>query len=111
MEGLMWVCRNWGDSDCHPDVSVYKHPKELKEGEDTAAYPTVEEIKGIDDVCRKCEARFFETGEKVCPLCGGTNFSVVKGFIIQDETDKGKFENYYLKCQKCETPSVLKRAF
>ena len=111
MEGLMWVCRNWGDSDCHPDVAVLKHPKEPKEGDDTAAYPTIEEMKRIDDVCRTCEARFFETGERVCPVCRGTGFTEVRGFIIQDEKDRGKFENYYLKCRKCETPSVLKKDF
>jgi hypothetical protein len=90
---------------------VYKHPKELDEGEDTAAYPVNDELKRIDDFCRQCEARFFKIERRVCPLCGGTDFSVVQGFIIQDEKDREKFENYYLKCRQCETPSVLKRAF
>jgi hypothetical protein len=111
LEGLMWICRNWGDSDCHPDVAVHKHPRELKEGDDTAVYPIDEELRRIDEICRQCEARFFEIERRVCPGCGGSNFSPVQGFIIQDNKDKEKFENYYLKCRQCETPSVLKKFF
>jgi len=107
----MWICRNWGDSDCHPDVYVHKHPKKLKEGDDTAVYPVNEELNRIDAICRRCEARFFEIEVRGCPVCEGTDFFEVQGFFIRDEKDKKKFENYYLKCRQCQTPSVLKKNF
>ncbi len=107
MGGLMFDCVNWGDIDCHSDVSVLKHPKKLKNGEDISLWPVGEELAKIDEFCRQCEARFFEVEERKCPVCGGTGFIEVKGFVILDEKDKKKFENYYLKCTKCETPMVL----
>jgi hypothetical protein len=43
----------------------------------------------------------------MCPVCRGAEFNEVKGFVILNEKDSKKFENYYLKCTQCETPSVL----
>jgi len=107
MGGLMFDCVNWGDIDCHSDVSVLKDPEKLKNEQDINLWPVGEELARIDEFCRQCEARFFELKEKKCPVCGGINFIEIKGFVILDEKDKKKFENYYLKCIQCKTPSVL----
>lgn len=107
MKGLMYFCRNWGDADCRSNVSVLKHPKKLKNGEDIPLWPVGEELAKIDEFCKQCEARFFEVEERKCPVCRGTGFIEIKGFVILNEKDKKKFENYYLKCTQCATPSVL----
>ena len=107
----MHFCRNWGDPECDPEVAKYKNPKELKNGEDIPLWPEGEELVRLNHICLGCEVRFFEIEERVCPVCGGTDFTEVRGFIIQDEKDREKFLNFYLKCRQCETPSVLKKEF
>jgi len=62
----------------------------------------------LDNICQQCDLRFFEIGERECPVCEGEDFVEVKRSIIKDDTDGNTFENFELKCNQCETPSVLK---
>jgi len=61
----------------------------------------------IDELCKLYEAWFFEIKGRVCLVCRGKELKEVKGFVILNEKERKKFENYYLKCTKCETPSIL----
>lgn len=108
MEGLMFICRNWGDADCHPNVRKWTHLKEPRNSGETPVWPAGEELAGSDEICKKCEFRFFEIEKRQCPLCSGNEFSEVRGFVISDK-DAKKFENYYLKCKQCGTPSILRK--
>jgi RNA polymerase subunit RPABC4/transcription elongation factor Spt4 len=105
----MHFCRNWGDADCHYDVSKWAYLKNSEESKETALWPDEKEMAKMDEFCKLCEARFFELKERVCPVCGGEDFKEVRGFVILNEADKKKLENYYLKCNQCQTPSILKK--
>ena len=107
MKNLMCFCRNWGDADCHPGAIKWAYLKNLKESKETALWPSEEEMAKLVEVCKQCEVRFFEAKKRECLVCGGEDFKEVKGFVILNEKDERKYENYYLKCKQCETPSVL----
>ncbi len=106
MEGLMFDCINWGGMDCHPDVSMHKQPKELKNGVDVLLWPLGNDVKELDEICKSCELRFFEIDKRECPVCGSQEFTEKTGIEIQGDGTK-TFENSYLKCKKCESPSIL----
>jgi hypothetical protein len=105
MNGLMYSCLNWGDVDCHPDVSIFKYPKKLKNGENIPVWPIGAEQKKLDYFCKSCELRFFEIEKKECPICGCFEFVEKSGIEITIEGDK-EFENFYIKCIQCKTPSI-----
>lgn len=109
LKGLMHICRNWGDNECHSEVGKWRYSKQLKDREDIPIMPIGEGLERIDEICKQCETRFFEIDTKRCPVCEGENFLEVTGFVILDKKDKKNFENFYLKCTQCETPSVLLR--
>lgn len=106
MEGLMFHCINWGGIDCHPDVSVHKHPKKMKNGDDIPLWPVGDALKKLDDICKSCELRFFEIEKRKCPACGEIAFTETTGLEINFD-GANKYYNFYLKCKKCETPSIL----
>jgi hypothetical protein len=106
MNGLMFGCMNWGGMDCHPDVSAHKRLKELKNGMDITSYPGGDDLRQLDEICKSCELRFFEIKQRECLVCGGLEFTETLGLEINDGGAK-KFENFYLKCKKCETPAIL----
>ena len=106
MEGLMFNCINWGGMDCHPDVSVHKHPKKLKNGENIPLWPVGDDLRELDEICKSCELRFFEIDKRECPVCRAASFTETTGLEINTD-GANKYENSYLKCKKCETPSIL----
>ena len=106
MEGLMFDCINWGGIDCHPAVSVHKYAEKKKNVENTTLWPIGEELKGLDDICKSCELRFFEIEKRECPVCEETRFTETTGLEI-DTDGMNKYENSYLKCKNCETPVIL----
>jgi hypothetical protein len=107
----MHSCRNWGEKDCNPENSKWRRAKKLEGGKNFSIQPTGEVLKKLAEICRQCESRFFEIKEKKCLVCGEEeDIFEIKGFEILSEGEK-KFENFYLRCNKCETPSVLRRIF
>ena len=106
MEGLMFSCINWGGMDCHPDVSVHKHPRKRENGVDTPLWPVGDALRELDDICESYELRFFEIEKRECPVCEGQEFTERTGLEIQGDETKS-FENSYLKCNTCGTPSIL----
>ena len=109
MKGLMHICRNWGNNECHSEVGKWRYAKRLEGGEDIPIMSIGEGLERIDEICKQCETRFFETDTKRCPVCDGEDFLEVNGFEIRDEMDEKEFKNFYLKCNLCNTPSVLKK--
>lgn len=108
MEGLMFICRGWGDADCYPDVSKWAYLKEPRNGNEGPLRPADKELARNDEICKNCEFRFFEIAQRQCPVCNGDEFLEVRGFVISEKEAK-KFENYYLKCKQCGTPLLVKR--
>lgn len=102
----MFVCVNWGGTECNPDVSVHKYTKELKDGEKINIWPIGDDLKELDEICKSCELRFFEIDKRECPVCGSSELTERAGIEIQSDGTKS-FENAYLKCNTCQSPSVL----
>jgi ribosomal protein L37E len=102
----MFGCINWGGMDCHPDVSVYKYPREMKNGKNSTLWPNGDELRELDDTCKACELRFFEIEKRECPVCGETSFTETTGLEINMDGGN-KYENSYLKCKSCATPAIL----
>lgn len=92
--------------DCHTDVSVHKHLRKLKNGEDIPLRQIGDALRELDDICKNCELRFFEIKKRECSVCEGQEFTERTGLEIQGD-GPNKYENSYLKCNTCETPSIL----
>ena len=102
MEALMQYCRNWGEENCHYEISDYKYTKQIDDRDKTAMEPS--NYSKYDEICKKCKARFFDIlvrdlTKKECPVCRGIDF-----------IEKGNFDDdklIYLKCKSCNTNTVL----
>lgn len=58
---LMHLCKNWGEKDCHSDVKTHFLAKQIGEGDPTPIWPSDEEQKRLDQICKDCE--YFEGEE------------------------------------------------
>lgn len=97
MESLKSICRNWGNKECHPDVSKWSSDIEIKEGEEPIIFPVGEELKKLDEICKKCKSRFFITDEGKCPLCDSLDVERTGG----SHSAKGWATAYGFKCNEC----------
>jgi len=96
MQGLMYICKNWGDDKCDIEVSVHEIPMWLDNPD----------LAKLDSICRHCDLRCFKIEERTCPVCRGKVFLEVKRSIIHEN---GKtFETLRLKCNHCKAPLELK---
>lgn len=103
---LMHRCCDWGEESCHPEVNKHKHPKELKEGEEILLWPSGEEQKKLDEICKKCEYRFFEIEKSECPVCGKTPLAtpISPDFLLPSSViEKAMPERFNYKCVNCGT--------
>jgi len=107
MKDLMHYCVNWGEEGCHPDVCKHEYPKELKEGEEIPIWPVGEGQEKLDEICGKCEYRFFEIEENKCLVCGNTELLShpipPKIWPPTSIKVKGWVEQFFYKCEKCGT--------
>lgn len=92
MDGLMHLCTNWGFPGCYPDVSKLQYPKEHKEGKEISILPSGEELRKLDEICKKCESSHFKVSKKECPNCdsvevGTTGASFIAGTINEIELE------------------------
>jgi len=97
MEGLMYICKYWGDDNCDLEVSVHEMPMWLDNPD----------LTRLDSICRCCDARCFKIKERTCPVCGGKGLLEVKRSIIHD--NGRTFEACKIKCNQCKTPLELKK--
>ena len=98
MEGLMHICRSWGTEGCHPDVSDHRYPKEVKDGETIHIWPVGEELKRLDDICKKCDSRVLLVEEEKCPYCDSTD---VESTGVSGEA-QGWATDYTFRCINCD---------
>lgn len=96
MEGLMFFCRNWGEGGCHPDISKFRYAKKLEESESIPLWPVGDELRKLDEICRKCEGRYFNISEKECPACSSRDFLKVGATEIEDVNEKNEKSRYLL---------------
>jgi len=109
--GFMHICKNWGTENCHPDVSNWSHPKQIENSENIPTGPVGEELKNLDEICKKCDSRFFETEEKKCPVCGNTDFIKQIVGVSNLKKEHRKREIDYLICKRCKTKLKLTKLF
>jgi len=97
MEGLMYICKNWGDDNCDLEVSIHEIPMWLDNPD----------LTRLDSICRRCDFRSFKIEEKTCPVCGGEGFLEVERSTAKEN---GKiYETCNLKCNQCKTPLEIKK--
>ena len=102
----MYFCRNLGKEGCHPYIVNYRNRSKSKKnavpGEIKSKWPGGEESKELDEICKRCESRFFGIKEKECPVCGSKNFKETKGFEFYEGEIKTR-EDSFLVCKRCGT--------
>jgi hypothetical protein len=96
MQGLKYLCQNWGDEVCHPDVARWSHATELKEGEPIPVQPA---HPIMDAICKKCENTFFVVDQMGCPKCDSTKVEKSNG--AHKGPGMAWFHGYI--CQDCGT--------
>lgn len=102
----MHLCRNSEKEGCHPHIIDYKRilnfTKKKEQDKTKLSWPTEEELEKLDEICKKCVARFFGIQEKKCPVCEGKDFREIKGFEFYNGDAKIR-EDSFLICKQCLT--------
>jgi len=97
MKSLMRYCINWGK---------HKHPKKLKNGEEIPLWPVGKELEKLNEICKKCDHRFFELEGKECAVCGSIQLSPypdLPKILPTSIKIKGWAEKFFYKCDNCGT--------
>jgi len=70
IDGLMFRCRRCGDSVCDPEVREFAQTEARKSrDEKTRLWPPVDELRKLDEVCRRCPKGLFAVEKRECPVC------------------------------------------
>lgn len=104
MEGLMHICKYWGTENCYPDISNVKYAKEIEPGEDIPLWPVGDELRRLDEVCKKCDSRLFGIEKKECPVCGTKDIKW-KG-TKEIEYELGFIKGNFYRCNECNTELI-----
>jgi len=102
----MHSCKNAEKKGCHS--LIVKHKKRFKSTENNdpedpiSLWHSDEESQKLDDICKKCESRFFHIKKKECPICESKDFKETKGFEFYDGDVKIR-EDSFLICKNCMT--------
>ncbi len=88
MEGIMYVCTNWGGG-CNSDVEEHIRAKEKINDE---------EQERLDGICRDCDSRFLIVSQLECPICEKVN---LEKMIFSDGISR-KDMLHRFKCSDCE---------
>lgn len=100
MKSLMDVCRNFGEEDCHPDISKWKLASPIDEGEEIPVTPVKRET---DEICNNC----ISLSIRECPNCESTDIIVSSGV---DFKEKGKkIEDLSFYCDNCKLNFIITR--
>ena len=102
MEALMFICLNCGDANCPPEVGKFAHAEAKRQAwEKTKVWPSHNELKKLDEICRKCQKGFFSIEKRECPVCGSSQ--VESGFIKEFSYGPVKPSHtiYPYKCAAC----------
>ncbi len=100
MESLKSICRNWGNKECHPDVSKWSRPQQLSYGEEIPTGPAGKKVEELDKKCKEC-GKYLEIEEKKCPVCRDENLQ----FQSEDKLKVQPIYNY--ECMKCGTKGIF----
>jgi len=92
MEGLMFLCLNCGDSVCLAEVREFAQAEAKRNaGEETRLWPSKDELKKLDEICKECPKALFAIDKKECPACGSMGIEPL--LIIIAERDFSKKAN------------------
>lgn len=105
---LMDYCLNYGKEACNDQVKKARMPKEIQQGEPIPAWPVGKEQDKLDDICEKCDSRYFEIRKKECLVCGNEEFQKeIKDIKISDEKNTLKAEVSFMECSRCKSKLKL----
>ncbi len=102
MEGLMYLCGNWGGEECHPGNRKFKYDNSGEPGEKLPVWPPLDVLSRLDEICKKCNFRYFNVKKKECPVCDSSDLTENKGGKFASENGR-KIEVSFLKCNQCGT--------
>ena len=106
MGQLMYLCRNLEKEGCHPYIVRYKNgiesARKTNSNEIISKWTPERELINLDEICKKCESRFFGIKRKVCPVCKSKNFKEIKGFEFYSGEIKTR-EDSFVICKDCGT--------
>jgi len=101
MEGLMGICNYFASKNCYPDVRKFGSVQEKKPGRKLLKLPAGEELRKLDEICKKCAIRLFEIETKKCPVC--ENEDIILSSIVNIESQFGSMKGNLYRCNKCNT--------
>ncbi len=105
----MFYCKFWGTEKCSPDIRHLKFFKEKKSGEKIPLWPVGEELRKLDQICKKCDFRLFEIEKEKCLLCGNKDIQWLGSKKI--EYQFGFIEGNFYRCDQCNTELIAKKKF
>jgi len=92
MKSLMDVCRNFGEEACHPDISKWRLPQKIGEGEGIPIRPVKKET---DKICNNCKSLSI----KECLYCNSTDIKEIMGVEIKE--DGSQISDLDITCENC----------
>ena len=69
IEGLMHICRMWGEPGCNPEVTKESGIFETGPAQPAHEWPCGEDQRRLDKVCSSCVSRLFKVRSADCPIC------------------------------------------
>ncbi len=101
---LMDFCLNFLRTVCDERVRNATILTQLREDEPLLILLTRKERGTLDEVCKRCDHRFFSIQKKQCLVCGSLEFQKeAAGASLKDAQNILKKEIVFMECASCQT--------
>jgi Zn finger protein HypA/HybF involved in hydrogenase expression len=104
---LMDCCDNYKSESCHPEIIAARRNAEIINGK-IPLWPSGKEQEKLDEICAKCDSRYFRISKYECPACHNQEFQkILNGGEILDERGQLKAKIFFMECEKCKSKLKL----
>ena len=102
MDGLMFRCRRFGDSVCDPEVREFAQVEaKASVDEETRLFPSADELRRLNEICRECPKGLFSIKKKECPTCGSREIEPLLIIIAEHDFSNTANAVFPYRCAAC----------
>jgi len=102
MDGLMFRCQRCGDSFCQPEVREFAQAEaKTSVDEETRLFPSADELRKLNEVCRECQKGLFSIEKKECPACGSREIEPLLIIIAERDFSNAANTVFPYRCAAC----------
>jgi len=102
IEALLFRCLMRGDPVCDPEVREFAQAEgKTSVDEETRLWPKDDELRKLDEVCKRCPKALFAIEKKECPACGSKEIDSLLIIIAERDFSKTESSVFPYKCAAC----------